>query len=90
MNNKQLEFNKRTYFKTGERKKESLLQRRMKSSMKESLTLSTTTEAKTISPYQALRRGDYDIDTNDLELVHDMVENDDEGTEQRINSFLNA
>ena len=85
MNNAQLEFKERTYFKTGERKKESLLQRRMKGSMKESLTLSTTTESKKISPYQALRRGDYDIDTNGLELVHGTVESDDEGIEQRIN-----
>ena len=43
---------------------------------------------KKISPQEALRRGDYDIDTSDLDLVQEATA--DDAFESRINSFLNA
>ena len=77
---------------TGVRKKESssLLERRMKSSTKGSLTLSTATQVKKISPQEALRKGEYDIDTSDLDLVYNNRSTADDEAEQRIDTFLNA
>ena len=83
MNLKQLQFKERRYFSTGERKKESssLLKRRMQGSLKESLTLSTATQVKKISPQEALRNGDYDIDTSDLDLVQNNKDTSDDDVE---------
>ena len=54
------------------------------------MTLSTATHINKISPKEALRKGNYDIDTSDLDLVQNNDGTADDEAEQRINTFLNA